>query len=131
VRLRNVVINIDKATKLPRGSATAELVLQSESDDGEVLDADGAVSALVGNSFGGRPVRVERYGNSDKPKSRRSSAGEGRYFGGSMSIGIKCNQCGVVGHNTRDCMNYPPAPCHLCARTDHDPGKETGGAPDV
>ena len=116
-------INLDRNTKLPRGSATAELVKNQKNNEGELLDADSAVNALVGADFRGRPLRVERYGIVDKSKLRRSTAGSSRYFGGPLGISVKCNQCGEVGHKMAECLVDPVIPCHLCARTGHDPSK--------
>lgn len=116
-------VHLDRNTKLPRGSATAELVKGQKNDDGEVLDPDSAVKALVGANFRGRPLRVERYGIVDKSNSRRSTAGSSRYFGGPLGISVKCNQCGEVGHKMAECLSEPVIPCHLCARTGHDPSK--------
>ena len=124
VVIRNVEIHIDRSTKLPRGSATVELTPASDADDGEEIDADGALQALVGADFNGRPLRVERYGRSDKNKSRKSSVGGSRYFGGSLGISVKCSLCGEVGHMQADCIADPVVPCHLCTRADHDPGND-------
>lgn len=120
VQLRNVEIHIDKSTKLPRGSASAELVKHHGVDDGEVLDVEGAVAVLTGADFGGRPLRVER--STNKTQSRKSSAGGPRYFGGSNGINTKCFLCGEVGHIQSECTSDPVVRCHLCARADHDPG---------
>lgn len=123
VCIRNVTLLLDRATKLPRGMATAELMPVHDVDKGEIIKSDGAVSILTGQDFGGRPLRVETFGPLDKNKARRSSTGGSRYFGGSFGINVKCNICGEVGHRQADCVADSAIPCHLCARPDHDPGK--------
>ncbi len=102
---------------MPKGFATAELQPDTE--------AAHAVTALHGQDFGGRPVRIER--NDISEKRRKSGGlssyggGEGRYF--INTIGCKCPLCGQVGHKG-DCGVEPVVPCHLCARCDHDPGAQ-------
>ena len=51
---------------------------------------------------------------------------DSRYFGGAggggPNAGIKCNNCGMVGHKAASCTAPPMiTPCHLCAGRDHEP----------
>lgn len=108
-------MGLDKKSKAPNGTATAQLT----GGTGSVQDR---IQSLQGERCGGRPVKVLRY-RRDAP-SRRSSGSEcGRYFADDISC--KCHLCGVVGHRQQDCTNDPlPTPCHLCAGKDHDAGIE-------
>ena len=68
-----------------------------------------------------RTLRVSRHSTKTemvKKKGRESS----RYYMG-IDIGIKRNNCGMVGHRQRDCTEKPMVvPSNLCAGNDHDSG---------
>lgn len=113
--LEQIVLGLDKKTRAPNGTATAQLT------GGGGGSAQDRIQLLQGERCGGRPVKVLRW--RDVP-SRRSSGSEcGRYF--AEDISCKCHLCGAVGHRQQDCTNDPlPTPCHLCAGKDHDAGTE-------
>jgi hypothetical protein len=110
-----VVVEIDKRTSLPTGSASVEL------DPGS--DPVEAIKALQGQTCGGRPMKVLSQKTIIK-KSRPSGGRADRYFlGGDVVFDVKCNSCGKGGHKTVDCdAGGQLNPCHLCAAKDHESG---------
>lgn len=111
-----VTIEIDQKTNLPSGSANIEI------DHG--IDVVSVIQKLVGEDFGGRPVRVQ----SQHPSKRRASGGRAdkRYFAFSDTTETKCRLCGNIGHTARYCTQLKSVlPCHLCAGRDHEAGKTT------
>jgi hypothetical protein len=112
--LEQIVLGLDKKTKAPNGSATAQLTMGTGGGS-----AQDRIQLLQGERCGGRPVKVLRW--RDTPTRRSSGSECGRYFADDISC--KCHLCGAVGHRQQDCTNDPlPTPCHLCAGKDHDAG---------
>ncbi len=113
----NVLMNIDKKTNLPSGSALCDISDIDKGSDQEI-DILGSFSRLQGQLLGGRPIRVSYAGEKRRNSSGRDNS---RYFG--VDISRKCSLCGIVGHKQNDCTNEPiPFPCHLCAGKDHEAG---------
>jgi hypothetical protein len=111
-----VTIELDQRTSLPSGSAIVEL--------DQSVDEVTAIQKLLGEDFGGRPVRVQ----SQQPRKRRASGGraDNRYFALSDAAEVKCKMCGNSGHTARYCSELKSVlPCHLCAGRDHEAGKTT------
>jgi RNA recognition motif-containing protein len=111
-----VTIELDERTNLPSGSASVEL--------GQSVDEVTAIQKLLGEDFGGRPVRVQ----SQQPRKRRASGGraDNRYFAFSDAAEVKCKMCGNLRHTARYCSELKSVlPCHLCAGKDHEAGKTT------
>ena len=124
ITFSNVVMNIDKKTNLPSGSALCDI---SDIDKGgdQAVDIPGSFSRLHGQLLGGRPIRVSYAGEKRRNSSGRDNS---RYFG--IDISKKCSLCGIVGHKQNDCTNDPiPFPCHLCAGKDHEAGDLSYVAP--
>ena len=114
--LASVILDVDKRTSLPAGSATVELASGSDEAD--------AIKSLRGQTCGGRPLKVMSHKPQAK-KGRPSFGGQGdRYFlGGDDAVAeLKCNSCGKA-HKTMDCDADQVNPCHLCAAKDHESGK--------
>lgn len=111
-----MVVDIDKRTSLPTGSASVEL------DPGS--DPVEAIKALQGQTCGGRPMKVLSQKTIIK-KSRPSGGRADRYFlRGDVVFDVKCNSCGKSGHKTVDCdAGGQLNPCHLCAAKDHESGE--------
>lgn len=98
----------------PSGSATIRIPTSQANSE--------IIKSIVGNSWGGRPIRAELCGrNRENRKRRASSDGAGRYFE-VENISVKCSICGTVGHRDKECVNTDSIfnPCHLCAGTDHE-----------
>jgi len=104
----NLVLDFDKVSKLPAG--TAVLTLSS------TAEVEACFDKLKGLELMGRPLRL--LGSSSAPRPNNS-----RYFVRGTEAGItkKCAKCGQLGHIMRECTFPPlPSPCHLCAGKDHE-----------
>eukprot|EP01041_Mallomonas_annulata_P001982 gene1982-3857_t len=106
----HVILDTNKKTNTPAGSATIELQLDVDVDVADVINK------LYEKSFGGRPVRVVDF----KKQKKNRNSDVSRYF--VDAIDCKCILCGEVGHKQNDCTKEPlPVPCHLCASSQHEP----------
>lgn len=112
----NVVLNTDKRTNQPNGSAICDIA-EVIGDGLDSTDISTLVNKLHGQFCGGRPIRIFNRSNGADRRGKDNA----RYFG--IDISKKCVSCGEVGHKVNDCTNKPiPTPCHLCAGKDHEAG---------
>jgi len=88
--------------------------------------AIGCVEKMNEKQLEGRTLYISLAAASSKKKDDPSGKGGGisskkdnRYW--EQDISTKCNRCGEVGHNERNCTNEEkPRPCALCAEVGHE-----------